>query len=681
MNQRTATTGRKVGVLELILFLLAMLFAGLGPLFGQTGTTKNTAVTQVIDLRAEYDLWPSDAKLTLRDVFTIEQAKVKYPALFTKRAQGCKDRLTDAEVMELTLFEAAHTDALFRNADLIDVGDPTLAHGVLIGSSNTILWPPGGYAVTRPIEYAKGTIEGAGAGVGNIEYGGRGGTTEIEPWLERWKGDPRNVMVMRSAHHGSNNVYAYSEATRIRGFRINGRAGKWHDPNRSITGLNCWDMGEASDVTDLFIYQCDTGLNIVRGTPFTSSGCISLFSNNAAGLALTGGGTVHISTLSGDDNARMVHSRPGYGRPASCRMNIGAVKSEWLVTDATYGRTPKPNTWELEGWIRLNIGVFSHAIGNAYQDALFVVKPDVNTSHIRVSDFTLFAFSNLDLLLRDRVNREAWDFDNGFGSRITSFDWYSDAGGFLESKPTQAPRIDYPFTGPQLGYLKGDPATGQPIGSFDRVNGSPSWSDVTGSSSAPVAPPSPCSYTYSTWGACVNGTQTRTVTAATPAGCTGSPVLSQPCTATAPKLVFASTFGGTSATRIVATTGTTITSSATWSGFAAAPNGTATTTSNTSFPWTGSASRVVLLGVTFTNAPGPGLYPMVTGSHVLYPDGRIFHRAGGKDTFLGVTVAKGQRIERLDLSVPDGVLPVLLGGPVGLGSSPGMTVEGIEVYQ
>jgi hypothetical protein len=41
-----------------------------------------------------------------------------------------------------------------------------------------------------------------------------------------------------------------------------------------------------------------------------------------------------------------------------------------------------------------------------------------------------------------------------------------------------------------------------------------------------------CTYTYSAWGACgADGTQSRTVVSATPSGCTGTPVLTQPCTA------------------------------------------------------------------------------------------------------------------------------------------------------
>ncbi|MFL5262515.1 MAG: c-type cytochrome [Anaeromyxobacteraceae bacterium] len=50
----------------------------------------------------------------------------------------------------------------------------------------------------------------------------------------------------------------------------------------------------------------------------------------------------------------------------------------------------------------------------------------------------------------------------------------------------------------------------------------------------PPPPPAACTYTYSAWSACANGTQTRTVVSSSPAGCTGTPVLSQACTVTTP---------------------------------------------------------------------------------------------------------------------------------------------------
>lgn len=53
----------------------------------------------------------------------------------------------------------------------------------------------------------------------------------------------------------------------------------------------------------------------------------------------------------------------------------------------------------------------------------------------------------------------------------------------------------------------------------------------------PPPPPSACTYTYSAWGACQsNSTQTRTLGTSTPAGCTGTPVLSQSCVYTPPVL-------------------------------------------------------------------------------------------------------------------------------------------------
>ena len=49
--------------------------------------------------------------------------------------------------------------------------------------------------------------------------------------------------------------------------------------------------------------------------------------------------------------------------------------------------------------------------------------------------------------------------------------------------------------------------------------------------------PRSCTYSYTAWTACdATGTQTRTVTSATPAKCTGTPVTMQDCTPTDPTL-------------------------------------------------------------------------------------------------------------------------------------------------
>lgn len=52
-------------------------------------------------------------------------------------------------------------------------------------------------------------------------------------------------------------------------------------------------------------------------------------------------------------------------------------------------------------------------------------------------------------------------------------------------------------------------------------------SDVEG---APKPSGKPCTYTYSAWGPCVNGVQTRTILSSSPRNCVGSPILTQACT-------------------------------------------------------------------------------------------------------------------------------------------------------
>jgi hypothetical protein len=53
----------------------------------------------------------------------------------------------------------------------------------------------------------------------------------------------------------------------------------------------------------------------------------------------------------------------------------------------------------------------------------------------------------------------------------------------------------------------------------------------TGGGGTTTPLPAACIYTYSSWGACqADGTQTRNLLSTSPAGCTGTPVLSQPCT-------------------------------------------------------------------------------------------------------------------------------------------------------
>ncbi|MHB8648104.1 MAG: LamG-like jellyroll fold domain-containing protein, partial [Thermomicrobiales bacterium] len=75
------------------------------------------------------------------------------------------------------------------------------------------------------------------------------------------------------------------------------------------------------------------------------------------------------------------------------------------------------------------------------------------------------------------------------------------------------------------------------VSAYDAAGNTSTQSAVVSATTQSATPPPTCtSFTYSAWNACqVNGTQTRTVTSSSPAGCTGgTPVLTQSCTYTAP---------------------------------------------------------------------------------------------------------------------------------------------------
>ena len=99
------------------------------------------------------------------------------------------------------------------------------------------------------------------------------------------------------------------------------------------------------------------------------------------------------------------------------------------------------------------------------------------------------------------------------------------------------------YLAPTCTYTYSAWAACQPDGSQIRTATASSPAGCTGTpvltQTCTYAPPTCTSFTYSAWGACQsNGTQSRTVTASSPTGCTGgSPVVSQSCTYTAPNPV------------------------------------------------------------------------------------------------------------------------------------------------
>lgn len=473
---------------------------------GKSLRAASRPYSQVVDLATAYGLTPDESKRTIGEKYgTIAAVEAAYKYAVP---QWRRDGLTDAEILSILAFPAAHTDALWMNADHIPAG----GRGLCL-SFNKIIWPLGPYYTNIPLDYAYGIVEGQGTGNGDDPSGK--GSTEIKRDEARWIGK-YPTKVVRAFAGGSDSVFAYSEGAQLRDFRVNGMCSDWAVAGREVIGVEAWDFGEASNMANVFIHKCDVGLDVCRGTPFTASGCISVFSNNIAGVRFSGaaGATVCFQTLSGDDNPALMLVSPGYGRPAGVGGHISAIKSEWAITPAGYGRTWKRQTIMAgEGWIKMTIGFLSPATGNVFQDAMFDINPNVNTSSIKVEMIRNFGSANIKALLHDQANNKTWMFDNGFVSDIHEFKWSSTGGGQLVSWPSQAVSVPAIHNN-ILGYLPGDQQTGQPIGSFvrDTDPGTPTWSNVTGNGGSTAPPPS-CTWVLGVpgaWGDCVNGQQTRT---------------------------------------------------------------------------------------------------------------------------------------------------------------------------
>jgi|GEM_PF-4588402 len=465
-----------------ILFLIALMTTTAVSAQKQRDTVR-------FDLQKRYDLWPSDGKLLVQDVFKLKKAQAIYPDCFKawereKQASGMTLAQADAWIMGMTLAEAAYFDALWKNADWS--ANSGIGRGLCL-SRNFIVWPVGTYYTRDQLDYGYNIVRGT-SNSSNYEPTGEGGTV-IKLWNEKWRGDPKNRVLFGAYHGGTEGSNSYSESAQFSDLRLDGGAGPWKDSTYTITGLQAWDFGSGSEVHNIFICHCDIGLDIVRGTPFMATGNNAVFECNTAAVALTGasGATITFSgTLESDDCPTLFLIRNGWDRPAGGMLNVQTVKVEWAISSA---RVWKPETIVTgEGWMDMNFGSIHYATGNVHMDALFNLKGDVNTSFLHVGDIQMFAGSNVQALLHDDIAKETWMYDVGWTSKIKSFDWYCDGqNSQLRSWPMQADAIEAPHQG-RLGYLIGDPATAKPQGEFDRVNGLPTWSDVTGTSQAPVAP-------------------------------------------------------------------------------------------------------------------------------------------------------------------------------------------------
>ncbi len=86
-----------------------------------------------------------------------------------------------------------------------------------------------------------------------------------------------------------------------------------------------------------------------------------------------------------------------------------------------------------------------------------------------------------------------------------------------------------PVTAAKLTAVESADSDGDGFSNIEEINAGTYPGDPNSKPASP--PPTECTYTYSAWSDCQpDNTQSRTVISSSPAGCTGTPVLSQTCT-------------------------------------------------------------------------------------------------------------------------------------------------------
>jgi hypothetical protein len=457
----------------------------------------------------------------LSEVGTTANASGKYVHLFGwARFKGW----TDAEIMSLSVAEAEWHNA-FWSGENGNYGSPAPGHAI------NITVPAGKFPVTYPLPFAQGVYKGAGSRFHDSNGTHSYGSTQWYVDHPAWKASKSvDRIILRSANWGVDGGYgAWVHHYVIQNMMFDGnRRTKWMPtaPGEHA-GIGAWDSGEASTIANCYFDNFEKdGILLVRGTPVNIFAC-SMFNTNRFGIAIVGGGSVTVTSPSGDESGiGLIGSISGYGRPSNTRLAVFGAKQE-TSTSGEFRPWKGSSFLYAEGWITATIHGVSYASGwvNPYDFITWVRDPNVgNHSSITVSGTHFFGNSPRCLFYDQDRNAEYLFEGNAWQNAMQTWTWH-EAQGLKTDWKTILPSMRTGAKG-RLQHVGPDGAT--------------SWAtaqiyDPTGGTVAPPPPTStPCVYTTGAWSECVNGTQTRTVTSS-PAGCTGTPpASSQACTVTPP---------------------------------------------------------------------------------------------------------------------------------------------------
>jgi hypothetical protein len=471
----------------------------------------------VVHLGTAYNIDHITGPRLLSETGTIAQQSAKYVHTFGwARQRGW----TDAEIMSLSHAEAAWHNA-FWSGENGNYSSQAPGHAI------NIEVPAGKFPVTFPLPFAQGIYKGQGSRFHDSNGTHSYGSTEWYIDHPAWKASKSaDRFCLRSANWGVEGGYgAWNHHYRIQDFYFNGRKrSQWIIPGSAESAaIGAWDSGEASVITHCYAADFEKdGFLFVRGTPASIEYC-SAFTTNRFGFAAIGSGNLLLIRPSGDENGvALVGGGPGYGRPGSSQITIIGAKHE-TSTSSEFKPWKGSALVDFDGWLTLTVQGATYASGWTEPYCLIRIKGDVNRSSIKVSGLQLFGNVPKVLVYDEVNNREHLTRGDAWNGTNDEFHWSIATG------------VTTPYGPATVNNRTGPKGRLQHVG----PDGATSWAtagiyDPAGGLVAPPPQPTPCTYTTGAWSACVNGTQTRTVTAS-PAGCTGTPPAStQPCTVTPP---------------------------------------------------------------------------------------------------------------------------------------------------
>jgi hypothetical protein len=405
------------------------------------------------------------------------------------------------------------------------------ALGTQSTSRNNVERIPGGvYMVNVGITVLQGRFIGGGTSIG---LNGNA-STELVYDHARWM-DPRPIRaVILSANWGTS---TYLESIYISDVRVNGRGPHWKDNSYDQHGIALQIMGETAAIGRVYVENCNGHGVWINGAGPGRIEHLTTFDNALAGLYATSeksGGTngnslgfLEVQHISGDNNAWVVLNRQG---PA---MSIGYLKNEDGLS-AQRGR-PKKGQVSIEawGWINTHVTQLTDAVRGASGPTI-IVNSTANVSCLTVQHYSQVAANNSvdegrSALVMDLRTKQVWRpaNQNAGELNVANIRWMGmgNTSTFSSSIPTEV--ISHNFTT--------RPGIATTYAGYNYAAGTPVW-DATGGTVVTPPTPTPCTFTYGAWSACVNGQQTRFATAS-PTGCTGTPPvdsLSRSCTVTPP---------------------------------------------------------------------------------------------------------------------------------------------------